>query len=161
MLNEWFGWDGVTSGLVIAGILIVVIAIMFVIQTKRMKRSLMGKVLAIQGNVRSNIRTCRKYQKVGILNRLKTEGWEKNRQQADFLPEELLTDMDKVFARVKELNQRIDGSADGYLNSRTDSVDISGFAELQQDVGRRLDKWVMGNYYNEKYVPRRRGIFKF
>jgi hypothetical protein len=62
---------------------------------------------------------------------------------------------------VNKINQQIDISANKALDGQTTSVDISGLAQPQQDVNRRLEKWVHTNYYNEKYLPRRKGIFRF
>ncbi|MGD9143743.1 MAG: hypothetical protein PVG61_07850 [Dehalococcoidia bacterium] len=161
MLNEWFGWDNTTSLLVIGGVLVVILVIIFFVQARRTRRSLMGKVLMIHGDVRSNIRTCKKYDKTGIIKRLKTEDWENHRNDVGFLPPDLLTDTEKYFDMVNKINQQIDISANKALDGQTTSVDISGLAQPQQDVNRRLEKWVHTNYYNEKYLPRRKGIFRF
>ena len=161
MLNKWFGFDDTTSYLIVGGIVLVVLVIMFIVQAKRTNKTLMGKVLSIQGNVKSNIRTCNKFQKTGIIKRLKTEGWEKNRGEVGFLPEDLLNDLTDLFKAVGELNQQIDISVNNQLDSHTDYVDISRLTEPQTNVFARLEKWVYANFNNQEYMPRRKGWFRF
>ncbi len=161
MLKEWFGLDNVTSLLIIGVILFVILAGIFFIQMRRTQKSLMGRVLNIQGNIRSNIRVCNRFQKKGVIKRLKTEAWEKHHENVDFLPEDLREELAALFRAVGEVNQQIDVDVSQRLDNQADYVDVSKILEPQNDCFRRLDKWVFVNINNPNYMPRRKGWFRF
>jgi hypothetical protein len=96
MLNEWFGLSSTASTLIIVGILLGIMAVVFIVQWRKTKRTPMGRVLSIQGNIRWNTRICKRFEKKGVIKKLKAEDWEEQRSNIGFLPEELYKELASV-----------------------------------------------------------------
>jgi hypothetical protein len=162
MLSEWFGLSSTASTLIIVGILLGIMAVVFIVQWRKTKRTPMGRVLCVQGNVRSNIRRCKRFEKKGVIKRLKTEDWDEQHSNIEFLPEELFKDLTEYFRIVGEVNQQISAAVSNKLENQTGYVDISRLQESQPDIMRRMDKWVYTNMNNPNYMPqKKKGLFGF
>ena len=161
MLNEWFGLSSTASTLIIVGILLGIMVVIFIVQWRKTKRTPMGRVLSVQGNIRSNTQICKRFQKKNVIKRLKTEDWVEYQSNIDFLPEELRKDLAGYFQIVWEVNQQIDATVSNQLENQAVYVEISKLQEVQSDIMRRLDKWIYANFNNPNYMPRKKGWFRF
>ena len=161
MLSEWFGLSSTASTLIIVGILLGVMVVVFIVQWRKTKRTPMGRVLSVQGNIKSNVRICKRFERKGVIKRLKTEDWEEQQGNIDFLPEELLKDIANYFREVGKVNQQIDAAVSNRLERQTGYVDASKLQKSQSDIISRLDKWVYANFNNPNYMPRKKGWFRF
>jgi hypothetical protein len=161
MLNEWLGLSSTASTLITVGILLGIMAVVFMVQWRKTQRTPIGRVMSIQGNVRSNNRICKRFEKKGVIKRLKMEDWEEQHSNIDFLPEELRKDLAGYFRIVGGVNQQIDAAVSNRLGKQSGYVDISKLQEPQLDIMHRLDKWVYTNLNNPNYMPRKKGLFRF
>ena len=161
MLNEWLGLSSTVSTLLIVGILLGVMAVVFIVQWRKTKQTPFGRVLLVQGDIRSNVRKCKRFEKKGTIKRLKTKDWDEQHDNIGFLPEDLYKGLTDYFKIVREVNQQIDTVENNRLENQTGYVDIGKLHETQSTIMQRLDKWVYSNYSNPNYMPRKKGWFRF
>lgn len=130
-----------------------------VLQIIRLRKSQLGKILRIFNNLKYNEKLSRKIERARDSHRFKTGGWEKNREQLDFLPEELRTDLEKVFKAVTDVNRRIEAGGDIRAGFSMVSGDVEKLQMPITETRATLEKWVYANMNNPEFAPKRRGWF--
>jgi hypothetical protein len=151
---------GVGSTVIIIVVLVVGLVLTLGLQFWRMSRSPMGKVLRITNNIKFNEKLNRDFG-YNSVKKFKTGAWMKNKEALDFLPEELLVELDKLFYQLAEINDRIDSAIKFKSNSYLASIDADQLTEPLIECRDQLQAWITENIHNPEYLPKKYGIFRF
>ena len=84
----------------------------------------------------------------------------KNKESVDFLPEDLLIDLDELFFKLEEMNASIESALKFRSNSYFASIDVDELAEPLTDCRERLQAWIQENMGNPDYLPKKRSFFR-
>lgn len=140
---------------------IALIAINFSVQSIRMNRSRLGKVLNIYRNVRYNEKLVSKFGYRGVKAGFQTRAWDENKYDIDYLPEEIRVELDSLFEKIHKLNLEIGSIVEGRGETALTRVDADTIKQPLTDVRQRLDEWIKKNQSNPEVAPRRPGFWGF
>jgi len=149
-----------SSTILIGVAMVLLLGLSVVLQGFRTKRSPMGKVVGIASDVRHNEKLCNNISENRSIGRFKMAAWDKNKESVDFLPEELLAELSKLFETIAELSVSIDTAR--RLGS-TGYVSVSEVEKLKAPLAsckEQLQEWVYANMNNPDYLPKKRSIFR-
>jgi len=149
-----------SSTILIGVAMVLLLGLSVVLQGFRTKRSPMGKVVGIASDVRHNEKLCNNISENRSIGRFKMAAWDKNKESVDFLPEELLAELSKLFETIAELSVSIDTArrlgSTGYVSTS----DIEKLEAPLASCKDKLQEWVYANMNNPDYLPKKRSIFR-
>ncbi len=131
------------------------------LQTWRMSRSPLGKVLGIFKDVKFNEKLNENFNAGGNAGRFRTAAWNKHKKSVGFLPEEMLLDMDKLFGEIGEINARVDEAAKLGSRGYAGNYDTGKMRTNLVDMREKLREWLQSNMYNRDYHPKKLGFFRW
>ena len=140
---------------------IAMIAINFSVQSIRMNRSKMGKVLNIYRNVRHNEKLLSKFGYKGMKTSFQTRAWDENKYDIGYLPEEVRADLDSLFEKIHELNLEIGSIVEGRGETALTRINADTIKQPLTNVRQRLDQWIKKNQTNPEVTPKRPGFWGF
>jgi len=146
---------------ILIGVALVLLLVLSVfLQALRTRRSPIGKVVGIASNLRHNEKLCNNFSYDRSIGRFKTSAWDKNRKSVDFLPEELLADLSKLFESIAEANGSIDAARKHGSDSYMSAVDVDKFKAPLASCKEQVQEWVYENMNNPDYLPKKRSILR-
>lgn len=148
------------STILIGVALVLLLGLSVVLQGFRTKRSPLGKVVGIASDVRYNEKLCNSFSENRSVGRFKTGSWDKNRGSVDFLPEELMTELSKLFETIAEINVNFDTAKKHGSASYMGAVDVEKLKAPLASCKERLQEWVYANMNNPDYLPKKRSLFR-
>ena len=140
---------------------IAIIAVIFSVQSIRMNRSRLGKVLNIYRNVRYNERQVHRFGYKGVRSNFQTRAWDENKYDLDYLPEGLRTDLGGLFEKIHEMNLALGSVIEVRGETALSRVNVDTIKEPLTDIRQRLDQWIKENQSNPEMVPKRPGFWGF
>jgi hypothetical protein len=152
--------DSLTSNILIGLALLLLLGLSIGLQIFRTRRSLLGHVVAILGNIKHNIKLCENFSYHYGIGKLKADAWEKYREKVDFLPQELLNNLSKVFDLVMEINVNIDAAMRYKTDSYMAAIEIDKLKGTLVSCHEQLQEWVYANMNNPDYLPKKRSLFR-
>jgi hypothetical protein len=140
--------------------LFAMLALSIGLQVIRTRRAPLGRVVGILSNVKYNENLVENFSFHRSIGRMKASAWQKNKDRVDFLPQELLTLLSRLFGMVEEVNEKIDAAIRYKSDSYMAAVDISKLKAPLAESREKLQEWVYANMHNPEYLPKRRSLFR-
>lgn len=130
------------------------------LQIVRTRRAPLGRVVGILSNVKHNENLVENFSFHRNIGRMKASAWQKNKDKVDFLPQELLALLSRLFGMVEEVNERIDTAIKYKSDSYMAAIDVSKLKAPLAESRERLIEWIQENMHNPEYLPKRRSLFR-
>ena len=144
---------------VIIGALIIVLALSVVMQLFRARRSPLGRVIKIYEDLSRIEKFCDDPVYRPKAGRLSTDAWDKYREKVGFLPEEIKTDLTRLFDMAGEINTDIDASARVNSGMALAAVNTEKLRTPLTSCRGKLKDWISENLHNREYLPKKFGVF--
>ena len=144
---------------VIAAVLLLVVR--FTAIGIRMKKSALGRVMALLREVRYNVNTGKRYGYKGGLKLFRTGVWEIHKHEMDFLPEETRAGLNDLYERIYHINEQVQTSVEGKGESYLMSVNVDSLMIPLQTSAAQLEQWIKANSDNPEYAPKPANFFGF
>ncbi len=125
------------------------------VQTVRTARSAVGRVLSLFREAKHNEGLARKFGYRGRVLPFKTEAWLRHKRDVDFLPADLLEQMNTTYEEIFRLNETIAASVERHQESHLNTVNTAPVQEQLGLIKRQLDRWTVKNINNPEYAPKR------
>ena len=149
-----------TTNILIGVALFLMLGFSIGMQILRTQRAPLGRVVGILSNVNKNVRYIENFSFHRSMGKLKAGAWKKNKDKINFLPQEMLTSLSKLFEMVEEVNERIDAAIKYKSDSYMAGIDISKLREPLARNKEQLQEWVQANMNNPEYLPKKRSLFR-
>jgi len=149
----------------VINILVGVVILLFLglniyVKSRRSLKTPLGRVALILTNINHNVNMVENFSFHHGVGKMKTDAWQKNKDNIDILPQESRMALSQVFEMCEEVNGRIDAARKFKSDSYMAGIDISRLKAPLADSQRRLQEWLQANMNNPEYQPkRRRGLF--
>lgn len=141
-------------------LIVLLVATNIYVKRRRAVSTPMGMVTSIYSDLIKNQRLAESFSFHRGVNKFKTGSWNSYQSKVDFLPQELMVILSRVFDMAEDFNRRIDAArsykSDSYLAAiNTDELRVPLATSKQL-----LQQWIQLNIQNPEYAPpRRRGLF--
>ncbi|OGO20977.1 MAG: hypothetical protein A2144_08885 [Chloroflexi bacterium RBG_16_50_9] len=141
--------------------IVLLLAFSFYIRIRRMKRSALGRVATILGDLNKNQKLVDDFSYHHAVKGFRTRAWKKNKDTIEFIPENVRIKLAKVFEMSDEVNDRIKSAKRVKSDSYMAGIDLSRLKTPLAEARQQLREWVQENMQNPEYLPkRRRGLFR-
>ena len=141
--------------------LVLLLGLSVLLQIFRTQRAPLGRVVGILSSIMKNEKYVENFSFQRSIGKLKAGAWKKNKNKINFLPQEMLTSLSKLFEMVEEVNERIDAAIKFKSDSYMAGIDISKLKEPLARNKEQLQEWVQANMNNPEYLPKKRSLFRF
>ena len=148
-----------TVAIILICVLVAFIAFSFILQTRRLNRSKLGKVMDIYRNIRYNERLVNKFGYKKVSDRFRTAAWDKHKHDIDFLPGETVAELTNLFDDIHKTNEDIASTVEGRGETALYRVNVDALKVPLLSMRKYLDHWIKVNYNNPQVAPRRPGFF--
>lgn len=146
--------------ILIGVVIFLMLALNFYVRARRTGRSPLGRVAGILSDVNRNEKMVENFGSQRKAAKLRTGGWRKNRDRVDFLPQELLMALSRVFEMFDEVNVSIEAAMKFKSTSYLAGIDVTRLKEPIARSKKQLAEWLQANLQNPEYQPKkRRGLF--
>jgi hypothetical protein len=149
--------DAIRFGLAV----LLLLAASIALQIFRTRRAPLGRVLHILANIRHAEKICRQVSDSRKVRKFRVNGWEKNKEKVRFLPEELRTELDRLFGTLADSNIKIDTAAKFKSDAYLVTIDVNKLEEPLAAGRQKLQRWLEANMHNPEYLPRRVSLFRW
>ena len=148
-----------TMNILIGVALFLMLGLSVVFQILRTQRAPLRRVVGILSNVIKNEKFVENFSFHRSMGKLKAGAWKKNKDKINFLPQDMRTELSKLFEMVEEVNERIDAAIKYKSDSYMAGIDISKLKEPLARNKEQLQEWVQVNMSNPEYLPKKRSLF--
>ena len=148
-----------STSILIGVVLILMLGLSMALQIFRTQRAPLGRVVGILSNVINNEKFVENFSFHRSMGKLKANAWKKNKDKVNFLPQDILTGLSRLFEMVEEVNERIDAAIKYKSDSYMAGIDISKLREPLAKNKEQLQEWIQVNMHNPEYLPKKRSLF--
>ena len=131
------------------------------LQILRTRRAPIGRVLRIFYNIRYAEKLCKEFSYSRKVRKFRVNGWENNKGRVLFLPEELRTELDRLFGTLADINIKIDTALKFRSDAYLVTVDVNKLEQPLASCKEKLKNWVQANMHNSAYLPKRMSLFRW
>jgi hypothetical protein len=147
------------TNILIGVALVLMLGLSVVLQIVRTQRAPLGRVVGILSNIIKNEKFVENFSFHRSMGKLKAGAWKRNKNKINFLPQEILTSLSRLFEMVEDVNERIDAAIKYKSDSYMAGIDISKLKEPLAKNKEQLQEWVQANMNNPEYLPKKRSLF--
>lgn len=151
---------GISTNFIVIAALVLLMAVNFYMRKRRGDKTALGMVAGIIGDIRYNAKLTDSFTFHRGIKKFRTGGWKKGKDKVDFLPQEMMSNLSKVFEMTEDFNQRIDSAKKFGSDSYLAGIDVDKMKAPLAKSDEELTLWFQENMNNPEYAPpKRRGLF--
>ena len=139
--------------------LILLMAANFFFRKRRGEKTPLGMVVGMLTDIRYNAKLTDTFTFHRGIKKFKTGGWKRGKDKVDFLPQEIMSNLSKVFEMTEDFNLRIDSAKKFGSDSYLAGIDVDKMKSPLAKSDQELTLWLQENMNKPEFAPaKRRGL---